>query len=222
MTVRSDKIVIIGGGFAGLHLAKILRHTTYQVLLVDRENHHMFQPLFYQVATARLEPSNISFPFRKIFQSASNVEFLMTQVHKILPEEKTIQTTNGPVYFDYLVIASGCKTNFFGNQQLSDHAFSMKSTQEAIDIRNEILLTFEKFISASEEERSGLLNLVIVGAGPTGVELAGAFAEMKINILPKDYPQIDFSGLRIILVEGSANTLNNMSDHAKSIPWIFA
>ncbi len=215
MTVRSDKIVIIGGGFAGLHLAKILRHTTYQVLLVDRENHHMFQPLFYQVATARLEPSNISFPFRKIFQSASNVEFLMTQVHKILPEEKTIQTTNGPVYFDYLVIASGCKTNFFGNQQLSDHAFSMKSTQEAIDIRNEILLTFEKFISASEEERSGLLNLVIVGAGPTGVELAGAFAEMKINILPKDYPQIDFSGLRIILVEGSANTLNNMSDHAK-------
>jgi len=215
VTRRNVHIVIVGGGFAGLHLAKKLSGTPYKVTLIDRENHHMFQPLFYQVATARLEPSNISFPFRKIFQNSQNIEFRMAEVWEIQPGSKQIITSTGTIFYDKLVLASGCKTNFFGNQQLSRFAFSMKSTQEAIDIRNEILLSFERFITASDHERQAILNLVIVGAGPTGVELAGALAEMKKNILPKDYPQTDFSDLRIIIIEGSGNTLNSMSLQAR-------
>jgi NADH:ubiquinone reductase (H+-translocating) len=213
--VHKKSVVIIGGGFAGLHVAKMLSNTDYKVLLIDRENHHMFQPLFYQVATARLEPSNISFPFRKIFQGSKNVEFRLTEVTQIRAEEKLLLTSSGSIHYDVLIIATGCKTNFFGNELLSANAFSMKTTQEAIAIRNAILLSFERFITATDNERTALLNLVIVGAGPTGVELAGAFSEMKKNILPKDYPNTDFAALRIIVVEGSAHTLNNMSDHAK-------
>lgn len=215
MAIPKKTIVIIGGGFAGLHMARLLGGSPYRVLLIDRENHHMFQPLFYQVATARLEPSNISFPFRKLFQKSSNIEFRLTEVIEIDAERKTVWASSGPIPYDYLVVATGCKTNYFGNKQLSQFAFSMKSTQEAIEIRNAILLSFERFITATELEKRAILNIVIVGAGPTGVELAGAFAEMKKNILPKDYPHTDFSSLRIIVIEGSANTLNSMSGHAK-------
>jgi NADH dehydrogenase len=215
VAIPKKTIVIIGGGFAGLHMARLLGGSPYRVLLIDRENHHMFQPLFYQVATARLEPSNISFPFRKLFQKSSNIEFRLTEVIEIDAERKTVWASSGPIPYDYLVVATGCKTNYFGNEQLSQFAFSMKSTQEAIEIRNAILLSFERFITATELKKRAILNIVIVGAGPTGVELTGAFAEMKKNILPKDYPHTDFSSLRIIVIEGSANTLNSMSGHAK-------
>lgn len=209
------KIVIIGGGFAGLHLAKKLSHTEFDVLLIDKQNHHQFQPLYYQVATARLEPSNISFPFRKIFQKAKNISIRLADVFSIVSNENKVETNIGDFYYDYLVIATGCKTNFFGNEQISKHAFAMKTTEEAIEIRNTILLNFEKLMSANEQDKNALLNIVVVGAGPTGVELAGAFAEMKKYILPRDYPNINFSELAVYLLEGSKNTLNNMSDESK-------
>jgi NADH dehydrogenase len=209
-------IIIIGGGFAGLQLAEGLNHSSYSVLLIDKQNHHQFQPLFYQVATARLEPSNISFPFRKVFQRSKNIEVCMANVTEVLPAENKVLTDNGNFIYDHLVIATGCKTNFFGNKQIEEKAYSMKSTQEAINIRNEMLLGFERFISSPAEEQKALLNIVIVGAGPTGVELSGAFAEMRKNVLPKDYPNVDFSALDIILIEGSKHTLNSMSDRAKA------
>ena len=209
------KIIIIGGGFAGLNLAKKLNNSNYDVLLIDRQNHHQFQPLYYQVASARLEPSNISFPFRKIFQKSNNIQIRLAEVTKIVAAENKIETNIGDFNYDYLVIATGCKTNFFGNEQISNHALAMKTTEEAIEIRNNILLNFEKYISAKDHEKEALLNIVLVGAGPTGVELAGAFSEMKKHILPRDYPHIDFSKLKVIVLDGSKNTLNSMSEESK-------
>lgn len=210
------KIVIIGGGFAGLEFAKRLNNSSYAVTLIDKQNHHQFQPLFYQVASARLEPSNISFPFRKIFQKSKNIDIQLAEVRHIIPAQNKIITDSGEMNYDSLVIATGCTTNYFGNVKIEQNTFSMKSTQEAIAIRNEVLLSFERYISSGPEEREALLNIVIVGAGPTGVELSGAFAEMKRVILPRDYPNVDFSKLKIILLEGSKNTLNSMSEEAKT------
>lgn len=212
---KREKIIIIGGGFGGLQLAKNLNKTDFDVLLIDKQNHHQFQPLFYQVATSRLEPGSISFPFRKIFQRSPNIQIRLADVQKILPEINTIETSIGSYNYDHLVIATGCKTNFFGNEHITKNALVMKNTQEAIEIRNQVLLNFERIISAEERDKTALLNIIIVGAGPTGVELAGAFAEMRNDVLPKDYPSVDFSNMRIILIEGSKHTLNNMSDEAK-------
>jgi NADH dehydrogenase len=215
MERQKKKVVLVGGGFAGLHVAKILNKSDFEVLLIDKQNHHQFQPLYYQVASARLEPSNISFPFRKIFQKSKNIQIRLGEVTKIIPSSNKIITTCGNFGYDYLIIATGCKTNFFGNKEIEKHALAMKTTEESIEIRNNILLGFEKFISSTDGEREALLNIVLVGAGPTGVELAGAFSEMKKSILPRDYPQTDFSNLKIILLDGSKNTLNSMSDEAK-------
>ncbi len=209
--MKKQKIIILGGGFAGLHLAQKLNNKFFDVILIDKLNHHQFQPLFYQVATARLEPANISFPFRKIFQKSKNIQIRLAEVTSVDPASNTVKTSEGDFKYDHLVIATGCRTNFFGNEQISKYAYSMKTTLEAITIRNEILLSFEHFISSTEEEKEALLNIIIVGAGPTGVELAGAFAEMKKHILPKDYPNIDFSRLSTTILEGSKNTLNSMS-----------
>lgn len=210
---KGDKVVIMGGGFAGLQLAKTLRKADLRVILVDKQNHHQFQPLFYQVASGRLEPSSISFPFRKIFQSSKSVDFRMTDIRRIIPEENKLVTSfDRTITYDHLVIATGCKTNFFGNEDVKKHAFAMKTTQDSIDIRNKILFSFEKEIFAKPEEKQAWMNIVIVGAGPTGVELSGAFAELKNNVFPKDYHNVDFSKFNIILVEGSKNTLNNMSE----------
>lgn len=211
-----EKIVVIGGGFAGLQLAKTLNNKNKKVFVIDKVNHHMFQPLFYQVACGRIEPSNISFPFRKIFQKSRNTQFRLTEVERILPEENRIVTADAEFNYDKLIIATGCKTNFFGNSKMEELTFGMKNTQEAIAIRNHVLLTFEKLIMERRRSEDGNWNIVIVGSGATGVELAGAFAEMKKEILPRDYPHMNFDDLKIILVSGTPRPLSNMSDMAQN------
>ena len=215
MEIR-DKIIVIGGGFAGLQFAKKLNgNRTKKLVMIDKANHHMFQPLFYQVACGRIEPSNISFPFRKIFQRSKNIQFRMTEVKQIIPSENKIITENHVFHYDKLVIATGCKTNFFGNQKMENLAFGMKNTQEAISIRNHVLLTFEKLIIEKSRSDDGNWNIVIVGSGPTGVELAGAFAEMKREILPRDYPRMNFDNLEIILVSSTEKPLAVMSEESQ-------
>jgi NADH dehydrogenase len=209
------KIIIVGGGFAGISFVKHLDENLFDLLLIDKLNHHQFQPLFYQVATSQLEPSSVSFPLRKIFQKRKNTQIRLTEVLSVDTAANTIHTTIGNFDYDYLVIATGCKTNFFGNKVIEKYAYSLKTTYDGIKIRNLILQSFEDLLSVDENEKENLLNIVIVGAGPTGVELAGAFAEIRNTILPKDFPLIDFKKLKIILLEGSAHTLNNMSDLAK-------
>ncbi|WP_028121123.1 NAD(P)/FAD-dependent oxidoreductase [Epilithonimonas tenax] len=211
-----EKIVIIGGGFAGLQIARHLNNQgKYKVMVIDKMNHHMFQPLFYQVATGRIEPSNISFPFRKIFQKSKNIQFRMTEVKQIIPAENKVIGDDGVFTYDKLVIATGCKTNFFGNEKMQKLALGMKNTQEAITIRNHILMTFEKMIIERKASDDGNWNLVIVGSGPTGVELAGAFSEMKSSILPRDYPRMNFSDLNIILISSSDKPLDAMSQESQ-------
>ncbi|WHF52979.1 NAD(P)/FAD-dependent oxidoreductase [Chryseobacterium gotjawalense] len=210
-----EKIVIIGGGFAGLQLAKSLNNKRKKVMVIDKVNHHMFQPLFYQVACGRIEPSNISFPFRKIFQRSRNIQFRLTEVQRIIPEQNKIVTQEAEFTYDKLVIASGCKTNFFGNDKMEHLTFGMKNTQEAIAIRNHVLLTFEKLIIERKRSDDGNWNIVIVGSGPTGVELAGAFAEMKKDILPRDYPHMNFDDLKIILISSTEMPLGVMSEEAQ-------
>ena len=215
MEIR-DKIIVIGGGFAGLQFAKKLNgNRTKKLVMIDKVNHHMFQPLFYQVACGRIEPSNISFPFRKIFQRSKNIQFRMTEVKEIIPSENKIITEDHVFHYDKLVIATGCKTNFFGNQKMENLAFGMKNTHEAISIRNHVLLTFEKLIIEKSRSDDGNWNIVIVGSGPTGVELAGAFAEMKREILPRDYPRMNFDDLEIILVSSTEKPLAVMSEESQ-------
>ncbi len=209
------RIVIIGAGFGGLRLAQELNHSRYEVFLIDKNNYHQFQPLLYQVATARLEPGSISFPLRKVFQHSKNVRIRIAEVSGVDYAAKKVSTSIGDYNFDYLVLAQGCTTNYFGNENLEKCAFPMKSVPEAIQLRNRILQTFEDAVVTRPEDMQFLLNFVIVGGGPTGVELAGALAEMKTNILPKDYPDKDFSKLTVYLLEGSPYVLNVMSDESK-------
>jgi NADH dehydrogenase len=215
VNIRKKKIIVVGGGFAGIQFIKTLDQKLFDVLLIDKINHHQFQPLFYQVATSQLEPSSISFPLRNIFKKKTNVQIRLATVMNIDKTKNKITTTIGDFDFDYLVIAIGCTTNFFGNETIKEHSLTLKSTYDAITIRNHILQTFETIISASETEKESLFNFVIVGAGPTGVEMAGAFAEIKKEVLPKDYQGIDFSRLNILLIEGTKNTLNSMSTMAQ-------
>src|SRR6202020_2539888 len=186
------------------------------VFLIDRHNYHQFQPLMYQVATARLEPSSISFPLRKVFQHKSNMTIRIAEIEHVDTDKKIVHTSVGEIPYDRLVIAMGCTTNYFGNEHIKEYAFPMKSVPNAMALRNRILQTFEDTIEAGPDELQSLLNFVIVGGGPTGVELSGAMAEMKKNILPKDYPGVDFSRFNIYLLEGSPNTLNAMSDASKA------
>jgi NADH dehydrogenase len=210
------KIIVVGAGFSGLHLVRKLDEKLFDITLIDKLNHHQFQPLFYQVATSQIEPTTISFPIRAVFKNKKHLNIRLGEILSIDSGLKKINTTIGEFEYDFLVLAFGCTTNFYGNDEISQHAFTLKSTYDAITIRNHILLTFEKIISASENEKESLLNFVIVGGGPTGVELAGSFAEIKKRILPKDYPGIDFSNLNITLIEGTKHTLNNMSEMAKN------
>ncbi|MCD6010633.1 MAG: dehydrogenase (ubiquinone) [Flavipsychrobacter sp.] len=209
--MMGKKVVIIGAGFAGLQIARRLKHTDYETVLIDQYNFHQFQPLLYQVATARLEPSAISFPLRKVFQKERHVHVRIAKVKQVDITGKLVITDEGNFSYDYLVIATGCTTNFFGNKNFEQYSFPMKSTNDAIALRNRILLNFEDALSATPEQLEGIMNIVVVGGGPTGVELAGSLAEMKKFVLPKDYPDMDFSRLKIYLVEGMAHTLQNMS-----------
>ena len=210
------KIIVLGGGFSGLQLIAHLDEGLFDVLLIDKLNHHQFQPLFYQVATSQLEPSSISFPLRKIFQKRTSTQIRLAEVLSVEPASNKIETTVGEFHYDYLVLATGCKTNYFGNENIKKYAYGLKTTYDAIKLRNTILQSFEELLTVRGNEKEYLLNIVIVGAGPTGVELAGAFAEIKRNILPKDFPFIDFNDLNIILLEGSPFTLGTMSDLART------
>jgi NADH dehydrogenase len=208
------KVIIVGGGFAGLTLARRLNNKKgFSVTLLDKYNYHQFQPLFYQVATAGLDASNISFPLRKVFHKTHNVHVRLGELQEVIPSRNVVRTDIGEMEYDVLVLATGADTNFFGNVQLQDNAFPMKSTVEALQLRHRLIQNFEDALLAkTDEERQRLLNVVIVGGGPTGVELSGAIAELKRYVLPKDYPELDFSKMNIYLLEGMDKTLAAMSE----------
>ena len=208
------KIIILGGGFAGLRLARELKNSAYEVWLFDKNNFFQFQPLFYQVATCGLEPSSISFPLRKVFQNYKNFHVRAAEVSEINSTQNKIITSIGEFNYDYLVIATGATTNFFGNSSVEKKSNPMKSVSEALYLRNKLLQNFEDALSANEEDKKALLNIVVVGAGPTGVEISGALAEMKKYILPKDYPELDFKAMNIYLVEAGTKTLAAFSEVA--------
>ena len=208
------KIIIAGAGFGGLRLARKLNNKSgFEIILLDRFNYHQFQPLFYQVATGGLEPSSISFPLRKVFQKSKNVKIRLAELEEIFPGKNEIRTSIGEMNYDVLVLAMGANTNFFGNTAIAENAFSMKSIPDALQLRNALLLNFEKALTTTDQnELERLMNIVVVGGGPTGAELSGALAEMKKYVLPKDYPELDFSKMNIFLVEGTGKTLGNMSE----------
>lgn len=207
------RVVVIGGGFAGISLVKKLKNKPVQIVVLDKNNFHQFQPLFYQVATSGIEPDSIVFPLRKLFNGYKNVFFRMAIVNEIQSESNTIVTDIGTVEYDHLVIATGSTTNFFGLQDVQQHSVGMKTIQEALDIRSLILQNLEKaVVTCDEAERNALTNFAIVGGGPAGVETAGAMAEFKKYILPKDYPELDASMMSIYLIEAEDELLNAMSD----------
>ncbi|MBX7093945.1 MAG: NAD(P)/FAD-dependent oxidoreductase [Flavobacteriales bacterium] len=207
------RIVIVGGGFGGIKLAKELSGSDVQIVLIDKNNYHTFQPLLYQVATAGLEADSIAYPIRKIFGKSKNVFFRMGEVHRIVPEEKKIEIDNDHLFYDYLVIATGARTNYFGNEGLTISSMPMKSVPEALDLRSMILQNFEKILTISNErKKQSLMNFVIAGAGPTGVELAGALGELKKHVFPKDYPELDLSNMNIYLVQSGDRVLPMLSE----------
>ena len=209
------RVVIIGGGFAGLAAAKGLENQELQVVLIDKHNYHTFQPLLYQVATGGLEPDSIAFPLRKRFNDIDNFYFRLAEVTTIDAERKLIHSSIGSLDYDYLVIATGSTTNFFGNTNIEKFTMEMKSIPQSLNIRSLILENFEEALLTSDlEERRKLMNFVIVGGGPTGVELAGALAEMKKGILPKDYPDLDIRMMKINLIQSSDCILKGMSEKA--------
>jgi len=216
------RIIIIGAGFAGLKLARKLAKSPYQVVVIDKRNFHQFQPLFYQVATSGLEPSNISFPVRKVFHQHGNLHFRNCELLEVKPHENKIVTSAGVLSYYKLIIATGVNTNYFGNKNIENHAISMKSTAEAIHLRNRILESFEAAIlTEDKKEQAKQLSVVIVGGGPTGVELSGAIAELKNYVLPKDYPELDFSRMKIRLYEAAPSLLSVMSKKASDNAYKF-
>ena len=211
------KVVIVGGGFAGLKLAMSLRNRPFQVILLDKNNYHQFQPLLYQVATAGLGASAISFPLRKIFHGIPNVSFRMAEAVAVDPAIKRLHTEIGYLDYDYLVLAMGADTNYFGAKNIEYFSSPMKSVSEALYIRNKLISNYERAITIPKmEDRKSLMNMVIVGGGPTGVELAGAMAELRNNVFPKDYPELSFKNMKVVLIEAGPKLLASMSAEAQN------
>ncbi|WP_034044864.1 NAD(P)/FAD-dependent oxidoreductase [Wocania ichthyoenteri] len=209
------RIIIIGGGFAGIALAKKLSKQEVQVVLLDKNNYHNFQPLLYQVSTGGLEPDSIAYPIRKVLKDFPNFHFRLANVDEIDAKNNTVITNIGNLKFDYLVVASGSKTNYFGNAEVEKHSMAMKTIPQSLNLRSLILENFEDALLTSNlHERNALMNFVIVGGGPTGVELAGALAEIKKGILPKDYPDLDTRSVQINIIQSSDCILKGMSDKA--------
>ncbi len=215
--LKLPRVVIIGGGFGGIECAKALDSNYFQIVLLDRNNYHNFQPLMYQVATAGLEPDSIAYPLRKIFKGKRNFHFRMTEVVSIDPQTKSIQTSIGALRYDYLVVATGATSTFFGMADVERFARPMKNLTEAIDLRSLILDHFERASSSPDKkDQADLMNFVIVGGGPTGVELAGALAELKQHVLPQDFPDLDIARMQIHLIEAAPRILAAMSEHASA------
>lgn len=214
------RLVIVGGGFAGLELAKSLSHVDLQVVLIDKENFHTFQPLLYQVSTAGLEADSIVYPFRKIFEDHHNVFFRLADVESVDTEKQLLETSIGFLRYDYLVIATGATTNYYGNEQIQKSAIALKSIEDALSLRNTILTNFEKALQIDDEEQlNSLMDYVIVGGGPTGVEVAGALSELRKHVFPKDYRELDFVKMDIHLIQSGPQLLNGMSEEAGKRPW---
>jgi len=212
-TSKNPRVVIIGGGFAGIALSKKLRNKNVQVVLIDKHNYHTFQPLLYQVATGGLEAGSIAYPIRKVIQEYKDFYFRLTSVKEIDTKHQKIITEIGDLHYDYLVIASGSKTNYFGNKEIERNSMSMKTIPQSLNIRSLILENFEQAVlTKNQADRNTLINFVLVGAGPTGVELAGALAEMKKAILQKDYPDLDIDKMQINLIQSGDRILNTMSE----------
>ncbi len=212
---EKKRVVVIGAGFAGLKLCRDLVKSDYQVVLIDRNNYHQFQPLFYQVATSGLEPSAISFPLRKVFHHTRNIFVRIAEVLHVDMSQNTLHTDIGSLKYDYLVISTGVRTSFFGMENVRKYAIPMKTVAQALALRNTILTNFEQAVThTNQEENKKLMNIVIVGGGPTGVEVSGALADLRKYVLPKDYPDLDFSQMQIYLIEASPRLLGSMSEQA--------
>lgn len=211
------RVVIIGGGFAGVSLAKKLSKQEVQVVLLDKHNYHTFQPLLYQVSTGGLEPDSIAYPIRKILKDFPNFHFRLANVEEIHSDTKKVITDIGTLKFDYLVVASGSETNYFGNAEIEKNSMAMKTIPQSLNLRSLILENFEDALLTSDlNERNALMNFVIVGGGPTGVELAGALAEIKKGILPKDYPDLDTRMAQIHIIQSGDCVLKGMSEKASA------
>ncbi len=214
---ENPRVVIIGGGFAGIALAKKLRNKNVQVVLIDKHNYHTFQPLLYQVATGGLEAGSIAYPIRKVIQEYKDFYFRLTSVKEIDTQNQKIISEIGDLHYDYLVIATGSKTNYFGNKEIERNSMSMKTIPQSLNIRSLILENFEQAVLTKDtNDKNSLINFVLVGGGPTGVELAGALAEMKKAILQKDYPDLDMSKMEINLVQSGDRILNTMSEKSSA------
>lgn len=209
----AKRVVIVGGGFAGLNLAKKLRKCSrYQVVLIDQNNYHLFKPLLYQVASAGLDPSDVSFPFRRVFRAKKNIFFRMGRMVAVHPEQNRLETSSGSIQYDYLVIATGCVPNFFGIKDIEKFSWPMADVRDSLRIRNTMFNNLERaMIAPTDADRQTLLNIVIVGGGASGVEIAGAMAEMRRYIVPKDYPGIDIAMMHIYLIEGRDRLLASMT-----------
>jgi NADH dehydrogenase len=219
---KKKRVVIVGGGLGGLRLAEDLYGSGMQVVLIDKNNFHQFPPLIYQIASAGIDPSSISFPFRQIFRKRKDFYFRMAEARMVDTEKKILQTSIGKIDYDYLVLAAGATTNFFGNKNIEEWAIPMKTVPEAMGLRNALLSNFERALTcATEEERQELLNVVIVGGGATGVEIAGALSEMKRYVIPYDYPDMDSSLMHIYLIEAGDRLLAGLSQESSQKAYEF-